>query len=107
MELVYTEEGTFIFWALEATDLVERKLLLYFFSINWEQDKLFWNLRTLALLPLCLNSFPFHQGSEPQLEETISEQIENYTRGNTQNKGRNKLVLYDFQIPKTKRKKKL
>ena len=39
-ELVYTEEGTFNFWALGVTELVENELLLYFCMINLAQDRL-------------------------------------------------------------------
>ena len=30
LEILYTQDGTFNFWALEATDFVESKFLLYF-----------------------------------------------------------------------------
>jgi len=40
MELVYTKDGTFNFWALEVTDLVKSKLLICFCRINWVQDRL-------------------------------------------------------------------
>ena len=40
LEIACTREGTFNFWALEVTDLVESKLLLYFCRISWAQDRL-------------------------------------------------------------------
>ena len=82
---------------MEVTDLRESSLLLYFCRINWAQDRLSLIIKTLALLPLCPNGFPFHRGSEPQLEETILEEIENNSRKKTQNLGGNALSLF-FKI---------
>ena len=45
LEFIYTEKGTFNFWALEVTDLAESKLLLYFCRINWAQDRLLMDYR--------------------------------------------------------------
>ena len=63
--------GYFNSWALELTDLEECKLLLYFYKLNWAQDRLLQNYMSLVLLPMCPNNFPFHNGSKPQFEETI------------------------------------
>ena len=89
--------------ALEVTDLAESKLLLYFCRINWAQDRLLMDYRAPALLPLCPNNLSFHQSSEPQLGETISEKIENNTRRKVRNLGGNTLSLYDFQKENTEK----
>ena len=44
-EIACTREGTFNFWALEVTDLVESKLMLYFCRINLAEDRLSLNYR--------------------------------------------------------------
>ena len=41
-------------------------------------------IRNLALLPLPLNNFPFHQDLESILQETISDKLENNTRTKAQ-----------------------
>ena len=44
-EIACTREGTFNFWALEVTNLVESKLMLYFCRINLAEDRLSLNYR--------------------------------------------------------------